>query len=91
VGDVEVAADGECGDDLAAGLFDGVELDPGPGGRVESDLFPELALGDGPGILVIRVLALRDRPCAVVLARPERSAGMADQHFDDTVADPVQQ
>jgi hypothetical protein len=92
VGDVEVAADGERRDELAPGLLDRGELDTGPGGDVESDLLPELALGGDPGVLAIDVLALRNRPRALVLACPERSAGVADQHFYDTaVGDPVQQ
>jgi hypothetical protein len=91
VADVQIAANGEGGDDLAAGLLDWGELEAGPGGDVEADLLTELTLGGGPWVLVIGVLALRDRPRAVVLACPKRPAGMADQHFGDTVGDPVQQ
>jgi hypothetical protein len=89
--DVQITTDGEGGDDLAAGLLDGGELDARPGGDLESDLFTELALGGSPWIFVIGVLALGDRPRALVLARPERSTGVADQHFGDIVDDAVQQ
>jgi hypothetical protein len=91
VGDVQIAADGEGGDQLAAGLFDGGELDARPGGDVEADLLAELALGGSPWVFVIGVLALRDRPRTLVLACPERSTGMADQHFGGIIDDPVQQ
>ena len=63
----------------------------GPGGRRQTGFLGELPLRGLPRVFVVGVLALEDRPRAVVLLRPERSAGMADQHLDDAVADPVQQ
>ena len=76
---------------LPPGCLTGANSMRGPAGHVEADLLPELALGGDPWVLVLGVLALRNRPGAVVLACPERAAGMTDQHLDDTVGDPVQQ
>jgi len=91
VRDVEITADAEGRDDLATGLFDRGEVDARPVGDVEADLLPELASCGDPWVFVFCILALGNRPRTLVLARPERSTWMADQHFGTVVEDSVQQ
>ena len=67
------------------------EVDARAVGRRLAEFLFELALRRGPGIFALGVLTLGNRPRTVVLARPERSAGMPDEHLDDAVGDPVQQ
>src|ERR1700722_1003374 len=89
VGDVEAAPDGERRDHLAAGLFPRSEVEPRARRNRQPQLLGELALGRGPGILAVGVLTFRDRPSPVVLARPEWTAWMREQGFDDAVADAI--
>jgi hypothetical protein len=51
----------------------------------ESGFFLELASGCGKRILVWIDDSLGYRPCALVLLRPERAAGMDEEHFPPAV------
>src|ERR1700755_879309 len=79
--EVEVRADREGGDDLSARLPQWRKGDASNVGRRIPQLPLELPAGGHQGVLSLGVLALRDRPRAVVLLRPKRAAGVAYQDF----------
>jgi hypothetical protein len=56
-----------------------------------ADLLGELAARAGKRLLAVGQLALDNRPRALVLARPERAAGVAEQYLEDAVALAVEQ
>src|ERR687896_1346764 len=87
---VDVALDREGRDLLAALELDGPELGQLALGQRRAELLLELARGARARVLVVAVLALRERPRARVLVRPERPAGVHEQHLADPVAPPVQ-
>ena len=60
-------------------------------GHRAAELLGELAPGCSLAVLVRIVLALRDRPGAVVLLRPERAAHVTQQHLDPPARTAVQQ
>ncbi len=62
-----------------------------PSGGRAAELLGELPARRGERILVGVVLALGDRPRAVVAAGPERSAGVDEQHLELATTVPVQQ
>src|SRR5687768_2311765 len=88
---VEVALRGPRGDHLAALLLHLAQLDQLAGGQRRAGLLLELPQGAGARILAVGVLALRDRPRAGVLARPERAAGVHEQHLGLAARDPVEE
>ena len=72
----------ERDNDLAARLHDFTEIDEGRlRRRMPSSSF-ELADGASERLLALVKFPLRDRPGAIVLLRPERTAGMREQHFE---------
>ena len=76
---IEVAFDGKGGDDLPARLNQLAELDRVTCRRRFAELLFEFAAGDGERILALVIFALRDRPGAQILLRPERPAWMHEQ------------
>jgi hypothetical protein len=76
IGEVKIAPHRERGDDLAAGLLQRWKCDPRAGRRRKSDLLFEFALRGSPRVFAVGVLALGDRPGAVILARPKRPTRM---------------
>src|SRR5215211_303336 len=85
IGDVEVALDGPRGNELPVRLAHLAEEHPALLRWLRSELLEELPPRDSLGILALLVLALRDRPRAVVLARPERSAHVRAEHLEPAV------
>src|SRR5687768_5551361 len=79
---VEVALAGEDGHHLAARLAELAQGDDRALRRRPAQLLLEFAQGRGEGVVALLVLALRDRPGALVLPRPERAAHVADEHLD---------
>ena len=72
-------------DELATLLADLAELDRVAVGRRVAGLLLELAPRDRPRRLAVVELALRHGPHALVALRPERAAGMGEQHLDVAV------
>ncbi len=85
---VEVGLAGEDDDVLAAPLGDLAELDELDARGRRAELLLELAPRDRERVLAFLDLSLRDRPGAVVLARPERPAHVRDQELQRTVRRP---
>src|SRR5690606_8199225 len=73
---------------LAALLPDRAERDTFAVGRGQAGLLGELALGGGQRLLGVVVLALDDRPGALLLARPQRPAHVPEQHLEAAVGPP---
>ncbi len=84
------AATAQARDGLAARLADRAER-PERRGEVEPGLLAELAPGGVERFLAGFGLALGDGPGAVVLLRPERAAGMNEEYLDRAVATAVRQ
>ena len=82
---VEVALERPRLDELAALLLDLPELDRVAVGRRVTGLLLEFATRHRPGRLAVVELALGHGPDARVALRPERSAGMGEQHLDVAV------
>src|SRR5262245_45047988 len=79
---IEIALDGEGRDHLLARLLYRAEIEQRAGRKCAAELLGELALGRRKRIFVFAVFALRDRPGALVLVRPERTARMREQKLD---------
>src|SRR4029079_6168776 len=77
-------------DDLAALLLDVAERMEGTGRR-HSVLLLELTLRRGERVFAFFRLPLGDGPGAQVLLRPERAAGMDEEHLERAVLPPVHQ
>ena len=88
---VEVGLPGEHRDLLAAALADRAQRDQRAVRWGGAQLLGELADRGVRGILVRVVLALRDRPGALVLARPERATHVPEQQLRPVRAGPVQE
>lgn len=86
---VAVALDGPGVDDLAAGLFDGLQGFE-TAGCGEAGFLVELPPGGFERVLVGE-LALRDGPRSLILPGPERPAWVDQEDFDSVKAPPVQQ
>ncbi len=67
---------------LASRLTDFAEVETRARRGASAELFGELRFGAGAGVVALVVFAFGDRPCAGVLARPERAPGMDEQHLD---------
>src|SRR5207244_555576 len=80
--DVEISLDRPSSHALAARLRDRAEIDRVAGRDLVAELLRELAPRGRERILVLAVLALRDRPRSRVLVRPERTAHVREQHLD---------
>src|SRR6185312_12774455 len=80
---VEVALGGPHCEHLASGLPHLTERREGRRRHRGPELLLELALRDLERVLTGRVLALRDRPRAGVLASPEGAAHVPEQHLHD--------
>ncbi len=81
---IEIAAARECVHDLAAGLLNRGQCNKRSLGH-KAGLFGELALCGGKEIGVGPGDAFGDRPCSLILARPERPARMRKQNLKRTV------
>src|SRR4029453_2400190 len=79
--DVDVTFDGPGLHHLAAALLDRSQRNEGAVDRL-AHLFEEFALGGGEAVFIVTELALGNRPGAEILLRPERPAGMDQEHFD---------
>ncbi len=79
-GVVDVGFDSPDVDRFPGTLGHLTELDEGPRRDGKARLLGELALGGGEEALAGLDLALDDRPCSGLLARPEGTAGMGDEH-----------
>src|SRR5205085_7705235 len=90
-GGVEITFHRETNDALAATLADLAKRFQPPA-EGNSRLLRELPHGNDRGILACCIrFAFRDRPCALVLAAPVRSARMHQQDFQSRTDAPVQQ
>src|SRR4051812_3052469 len=87
---VELALDRPRPDALAAGLAQLTQVERPAGRDVAAGLLRELAPGRREGVLVGVVLALDDRPGAVVLARPEGAAHVAEEHLQPRAAHAIE-
>jgi hypothetical protein len=90
VSDIEVAVNGEGGQYFPARLAHRVKRDIRSLRWRKPDFLREFSPGSRPRVLAFGVLALRDGPCPVVLAGPDRSPRMPDQNLGNAVAHPVQ-
>src|ERR671915_215143 len=88
---VEVALRGPRGDHLAALLLHLAQLEQLAGRQRRAGLLLELPQRAGARVLAVGVLALRDRPGAGVLARPERAAGVNEQDLGLAARDPIEE
>src|SRR5262245_4166581 len=75
---------------LAASLHDFAEIDESAL-RHRADLLREFALGDRERVFALPVLALRERPGAVILLRPKWSARMHEQELERAAAASIDQ
>ena len=85
---IEIAFDREGGDLLPARLHSSPSSIDVAGRRRAPELLFEFAAGDGERILALVIFALGDRPGAMVLLRPERTAGMHEQQLERRPASP---
>jgi len=76
---------------LSAGLGDLAEIEGLAVGDLPAEFFDELTASRVVRILVVVVLALRNRPGMFVLASPDRTAHVRDQHLERTPVAPVEQ
>ena len=84
-GGVAISFEGPGGDGLAALVLDAAEGKEWAGGR-ESGFFFKFALGGGEFVLAGSDLAFGKEPCAFVLLRPERSAEVDEENFQEAVS-----
>lgn len=75
--------------DLSSGLSGRWQLDERRLGRLNTRFFSELPLCRGERIFIRPVLSFWDRPCAKILLRPKRSAGMNEKNFKRLTASSV--
>src|SRR5665647_2239541 len=80
---VEIRLCSPCSYQLPAGLADAAQVAVYDQGRRRAQLFLELPFCGNERILTGLVLTLRNRPCAIVFARPEGAAHVRKQHLKD--------
>ena len=81
VAHVEVELGCERGDELAPALLDLTKRGQRYG-QLEPKLFGKLPPCGDFRIFLVRILPLRDRPCAEILVAPERASGMNEENLE---------